>query len=307
MSDLFEQTASIIEREFYDNDFLAKQWQNLKDAHAQRYKRAESVGEKETVLKSLLESLGVSHSMLIDPQLAEDIAQQEETPEKSIVLKMQESILFAQIRSFQVRSMPDEDVYRLAKLSSTSAAVVLDLRLNGGGSGSAVVELASLFLPPETPILQIRDRLWQEQDEPYIIHTLPKDENIDHALDVGLTHQHHWVEYRTTRSEQTVSNDKPLIILIDRQCYSCGEVFVQSMKEYSWATIVGRQTAGYVVAGEQHEIGKGYSVLVPFAEMVSGKGKTLEGSGVQPDVETDLSGATNEQVVAKLQDLGLLD
>ena len=215
---------------------------------------------------------------------------------------MHEDILFAQIRSFQVRGIPDEDVHRLAKSASTSAAVVLDLRFNTGGSGSAVVELASLFLPPEMPILQVRDRLWQEQKEPYIIHTLPKDENIDHALDVGLTHQHHWLEYRTINSPQTVSNDKPLIILTARHCYSCGEIFVQSMKEYSWATIVGQKTAGYVVAGEQHEIGEGYSVIVPFAEMVSGKGITLEGTGVQPDFEADLSEATNNNTPDRFKD-----
>ena len=82
MNELFKQTTSIIEREFYDSEFLAEQWQDLKNIHAQQYKQAESVEEKETVLKSLLESLGVSHSMLIDPQLVECIVQQEETPEK---------------------------------------------------------------------------------------------------------------------------------------------------------------------------------------------------------------------------------
>ena len=213
MKNLFIQTVSIIEREFYDSRFLAGDWQAVKNAHAQRYDQAETVGEKEQVLTSLLESLGVSHSMLIDPHLAEAIAQQnDELAQESISLEMQEAILFAQIRSFQVRSMHKEDVSRLATLASAADAVVLDLRLNGGGSGSAVVELASLFLPPETPILQMRDRLWQQQRKPYIIHTLPKDENIDHALDVGLTHQHHWVEYRTTESPQSVK-DKPLIVL----------------------------------------------------------------------------------------------
>jgi len=306
MKKLFEQTVDVIEREFYESHFLAKRWSTIKNTHAQQYGQAGSVEEKETVIKSLLESLGVSHSMLINPQLAEYIVQEEEKSGESLILKMQEDILFAHVLSFQVRGMRGEAVHRLAELASTASAVVLDLRLNSGGSGSAVVELASLFLSPETPVLQMRDRLWQEQKKPYIIYKLPKDENIDHALDVGLAHQHHWVEYRTIDSPYKIGRDKPLIVLTDEQCYSCGEIFVQCMKEHSWATIVGQKTAGFVVAAEQHELDEGYSVLVPFAEMLSGKGKTLEGTGVEPDFEVDLSEATNEQIIEKLQELKLL-
>lgn len=112
------------------------------------------------VLESLLESLDVSHSMLIDSQLAEAIEKQNDVfAQDGIILEMQEDTLFAQVLSFQVRSMHKKDVGRLATLASSASAIILDLRLNGGGSGSADVELASLFLAPETPILQMRDRL----------------------------------------------------------------------------------------------------------------------------------------------------
>lgn len=135
MNNLFEQTVSIIEHEFYDSKFLAGRWQHIKDAHAQQYNQAESVEAKEKVLESLLESLDVSHSMLIDSQLAEAIEKQNDVfAQDGIILEMQEDTLFAQVLSFQVCSMHKKDVGRLATFASSASAIILDLRLNGGGS-----------------------------------------------------------------------------------------------------------------------------------------------------------------------------
>lgn len=306
MKNIFKQTVDVIEHEYYDSAFLSGDWKFIKTAHEEQFSQAESTKDKEQILKSLLESLRVSHSMLIDPQLAQKIAQQEAAPEDSIVTQMYADILIVQVRSFQVRSIDKAQISRVAKLAKETSAIVFDLRLNGGGSACAVVELASLLLPPESPILQVREKLWQQQEKPFVMTTLPRDKNLDHALEVGLMHKHHWVEYRTVKSSQAINSDKPLIVITDQHCYSCGEVFVQCMKEFTSATLVGRKTSGSVVAAEQHDLTDGYSILVPFAEMISGKGQNLEGVGVSPDIEMDLSESTHEQIIAQLYKLSLL-
>ena len=259
------------------------------------------------MLKSLLESLGVSHSVLIDPELARWITTRNNTATpSSFHINNYDSVLFVSIRSFQVRRLRAVDVAALAQAMSDVTTIILDLRLNGGGSGSAVVELASLFLPPETPILQVQTRQWQQQQEPFIIHTLPEAANIDHELEVELLRTHHWVVYRTKPNETSVGPDKRVVVLIDQQCYSNGEIFARCMQEYTAATLVGKPTAGYVVAADEHDLGHNYMATIPFAMMLSGQGTKLEGVGVQPDIEVDFANLDEEQIVDKLHEMKVL-
>ncbi|MEM8534280.1 MAG: S41 family peptidase, partial [Chloroflexota bacterium] len=208
--------------------------------------------------------------------------------------------------SFQVRRLRAVDVAALAQAMFDASSIVLDLRLNGGGSGSAVVELASLFLPPEAPVLEVRTRHWQQQKEPFIIHALPEEANIDHDLEVELLRTHHWVEYRTKSSEIAVGRNKHVVVLIDKQCYSNGETFARCMQEYATATLIGKPTAGYVVAADEHDLGRGYMAIIPFAMMLSGQGTKLEGVGVQPDIEADFADLDAEQIIDRLREMKVL-
>ncbi|MEM8534931.1 MAG: hypothetical protein AAGF95_29090, partial [Chloroflexota bacterium] len=145
MNDVFEKLVTIIEQDFYDETFLSEHWLAIKQTHRARLTEAHAVEEQEQVLKSLLESLGVSHSMLIDPELAHRIATRDSTvTPPSFHINNYDKVLFVSIRSFQVRRLRAVDVAALAQAMFDASSIVLDLRLNGGGSGSAVVELASL-------------------------------------------------------------------------------------------------------------------------------------------------------------------
>lgn len=307
MNDVFEKIVAIIEQDFYDETFLLEYWPAIKQRHQDNLVKAGSLEEQEQVLKSLLESLGVSHSVLIDPELARWIATRNNTATpSSFHINNYNNALFVSVRSFQVRRLRAVDVAALAQAMSDVSTIILDLRLNGGGSGSAVVELASLFLPPETPVLQIRTRQWQQQQEPFIIHTLPEEANIDHELEVELLRKHHWVEYRTKPSGTFIEPDKHVVVLIDKQCYSNGETFAGCMQEYTAATLIGKPTAGYVVAADEHDIGEGYMATVPFAMMLSGRGRKLEGVGVHPNIDIDLADLDEEQIIDRLYEIKVL-
>ena len=307
MNDVFEKLVAIIEQDFYDETFLLERWPAIKQSHRDRLAKTCSVEEQEQVLKSLLESLGVSHSMLIDPELARSIATRNNTAAlRSFHINNYDNVLFVSIHSFQIRHLCAVDVAVLAHAMSDVSSIILDLRLNGGGSGSAVVELASLFLPPETPILQVQTRQWQQREEPFITHTLPEEANIDHELEVALLRTHHWVEYHTKPNETSVGVDKRIVVLIDQQCYSNGEIFARCMQEYTTATLVGKPTAGYVVAADEHDLGHGYMATIPFAMMLSGQGTKLEGVGVQPDIEADFADLDEEQIIDKLYEIKVM-
>ena len=306
MPDLFEQVASLIEQEFYDDIFLQQQWPRIKTAYADNYAVAADTAEREAAINNLLQALDVSHAMLIIPRLAAIIARQESHPERlRLVLRRYGSTLLAQVRSFKARTTRIADPRQLADALDTTRNLVLDLRLNDGGSGAVATELASIFLPPDTPILRFLDRIGRRLAVPRVISTIPESENLDHEAEISAIRHYHYVEYRTKRDPLT-RYDGNVTILLASQCSSAGEGFVQCMKEWSQATIVGQPSRGYLLAAQDYDLSDGYALLLPFAEARGGKDAMIEGIGVSPHIPLDVEGVDDRVILDKLTELGLM-
>lgn len=89
--------------------------------------------------------------------------------------------------------------------------IILDLRNNGGGSLSDVVDMSGLFIE-DGPIVQVKPR----ERRPYIY----KDEDAD------------------------VKYDGPLIVMINSFSASASEILAAAMQDYDRAIIVGSQSFG---------------------------------------------------------------
>ena len=254
----------------------------------------------------MLTELGASHAVLITPELARYIEQQE-ADETHMRLHLQQfgTLLVATLPSFKVRSLPLVDIQQLAEHCSGISHLILDLRLNDGWSGSVVSEVASLFLPPDTPLFRVKDRAGFRLAHPWIVSTFPETENLDHEREVAAILEHHYVEYRTKANPLTHYSG-PIIILLDQSCYSCGELFVQAMKEHSNALIVGQPSRGFVLAANDYDVGEGYRLMLPFAEMRSGKGVLLEGTGVEPHLSLEMAGLDTLAALKVLEEKALI-
>ncbi len=106
-----------------------------------------------------------------------------------------------------------EDVRKLLKEMKTKKAdgLIIDLRENGGGSLSEVVELTGLFIK-EGPVVQVRDsfnRIRVHED-----------------------------------SDNTVEYDGDIIVMINRHSASASEIFAAAMQDYNRAIIIGQTTFG---------------------------------------------------------------
>jgi carboxyl-terminal processing protease len=97
-----------------------------------------------------------------------------------------------------------------------AAAIVLDLRRNLGGVVQAAVDVASLFLPPETLVCTARGR--------------------DGAR-----------EYRTAEKDGFVPLDLPLVVLVDEGSASASEILAGALQDHGRATLVGDRTYGKFV------------------------------------------------------------
>ena len=81
----------------------------------------------------------------------------------------------------------------------------------------------------------------------------------------------------------------PLAILVDGLSASCSEVFSGGLKDLKRARIFGKRTVGAALPSLIEKLPNGDGFQYVFAHYKSFKGRVLEGSGVEPDVEVDWS------------------
>lgn len=129
--------------------------------------------------------------------------------------------------------------------------LVIDLRSNPGGNLSTVTDMLKLILPEGT-----------------IVSTKDKYGNTEEITCDG-TH-----EFK-----------KPLAVLVNEYSASASEIFCGAVQDYGTGTIVGMTTYGKGVVQQIMDIGDGTCLKVTIAEYYTPSGRSINGTGVEPDVE----------------------
>ena len=80
-----------------------------------------------------------------------------------------------------------------------------------------------------------------------------------------------------------------VVILVNEHSASAAEMLAAFAQENKLATIVGTKTAGRLLSGRAFNVGEGYMLGLPVAAYYTWNGALLEGTGVVPDVEIELS------------------
>lgn len=151
---------------------------------------------------------------------------------------------------------------------SDTAALIIDMRENGGGHPASVAYLVSFFLQPGAHV-HINDLVWRNRGT------------------------------ATFRTESFWSSPtpvryvgKPVYVLVGAQTYSAGEEFAYDLQALKRATVVGTTTRGGANPGGLNELGSDLFVVVPTgrAENPVTRGN-WEGVGVRPDVHAGLEDA----------------
>ncbi|OCW57438.1 S41 family peptidase [Hoeflea olei] len=148
---------------------------------------------------------------------------------------------------------------------SDTAALLIDMRENGGGHPASVAYLVSFFLEAGEPV-HINDLIWRNRG------TL------------------------TFRTESFFSSPtpvhylgKPVYVLVGPKTYSAGEEFAYDLQALRRAVVVGTATRGGANPGGLTELGSDLFVVVPTGRAENPvTGSNWEGDGVRPDVEATL-------------------
>ena len=131
--------------------------------------------------------------------------------------------------------------------------LVVDLRNNPGGSLDTVTNMLRLLLPEGT-----------------IVSTKDKNGKTDEITCDG-TH-----EFK-----------KPMAVLVNQYSASASEIFSGAVQDYGTAKIVGVTTYGKGVVQQLMDLGDGTCLKVTIAEYYTPNGRSINGKGVEPDVEVE--------------------
>jgi carboxyl-terminal processing protease len=139
------------------------------------------------------------------------------------------------------------------------SGVIMDLRGNSGGDTDAVEVLARYFLDEAVTFCKLR--------------------RGDQTSDWDVT-------------PQVGAYTGPVIVLIDSLTASAGEVFAGCMQGVGRVTIIGERSPGSALYADTLALDDGSVLLYPMAEIRSVEDVVLEGNGVTPDDEVELSRET---------------
>lgn len=131
--------------------------------------------------------------------------------------------------------------------------LVVDLRNNPGGSLDTVTNMLRLLLPEGT-----------------IVSTKDKNGKTDEITCDG-TH-----EFK-----------KLMAVLVNQYSASASEIFSGAVQDYGTAKIVGVTTYGKGVVQQLMDLGDGTCLKVTIAEYYTPNGRSINGKGVEPDVEVE--------------------
>jgi carboxyl-terminal processing protease len=147
-----------------------------------------------------------------------------------------------------------EDAWQgLSELAAAGArGVILDLRGNPGGLVNQAVDVAGLFLPPDTVVLRSRDRSGKE------------------------------TVYRTRADAQPVT--LPLVVLVNRETASAAEIVAGALQDHRRAVIIGERTFGTGTVLAEFRLGDGSALLIGTQVWVTPNGRVIWRNGIEPDI-----------------------
>jgi len=100
-----------------------------------------------------------------------------------------------------------------------------------------------------------------------------------------------------------------VVVLVDRGTASAAEIFAAVMQDHGRATVLGRPTAGAVLASWSYELADGGQLQLSREDYLAPKGRRLEGRGVEPDQTVprtlaDLRAGRDRDIEAALRWMG---
>jgi hypothetical protein len=165
------------------------------------------------------------------------------------------------------REMTEGHLDALMQQLSSKKAVIIDVRNNGGGSGSQALKLAERFTTENKTVARRRAK--------------------DGSAANDFTEWQN-IKLQATGNPSSGFLNKPIVVLTNRRCYSATNSFVQYMRELPEVTLIGDRTGGGAGTPKYTELPNGWILRVSATQTESPDGEEIE-SGIPPDIVRDAS------------------
>lgn len=174
---------------------------------------------------------------------------------------LEDGIGYIQITEFQDQT--DEQFAQMVNQLKSQGAkgLIIDVRANPGGLLSSVVNLLDQILPKGL-LVYVQDKYGN------------RDDYTSDALCINM----------------------PIVVLTDENSASASEIFAGALKDYDYATLVGKTTFGKGIVQNIIRLSNGDAMKITTAKYFTPKGNDIHKIGVVPHVEVDYeySGPENE-------------
>jgi tetratricopeptide (TPR) repeat protein len=161
---------------------------------------------------------------------------------------------YLDLRRFWAFESAREMVLAAMKFLENADAIIIDVRENGGGSGT---HLSSFFLPYPTQLTG-----WYYREQNYT------------------------EEFRTFRElEGRTLVDVPLFLLVGKDTFSAAEIFAYDLQARNRALLIGEPTKGGAHSIDLFKIDDQFEIIISTSRAINPvTGTNWEGTGVIPDV-----------------------
>jgi carboxyl-terminal processing protease len=137
---------------------------------------------------------------------------------------------------------PDVEAALARAASAGARGVVLDLRGNPGGAVDQAVRVVSALLPPDKPVLEIRERTGS---------LVLRSERLAHRIDL------------------------PLVVLQDQGSASAAEIITGALQDHDRALVVGQTSYGKGLAQSLFPLEGGYALKLTTAKWYTPVGRSI--------------------------------
>lgn len=187
------------------------------------------------------------------------------------------NIGYLDLRSFSDVENAGSTAVSAMNFLSNSDAIIIDLRMNGGGS-PAMIQLITSYLFDSDPV-HLNNFYWRPSNETTQSWTLPHVQG------------------------RRVPNT-PVYLLTSNRTFSAAEEFSYNLKHLKRATIIGETTGGGAHPGGPVIATDKFSINIPFGRAINPITKTnWEGVGVTPHIEVPASQALKLAQIKALETL----
>lgn len=170
----------------------------------------------------------------------------------SVISKEYDNIGYIQIQTFSATTSKQVK-NKINNFSSNIDSIIIDVRNNTGGYLSAAYEIADYFISKGKVIYQLKD----------------KNNKIS----------------KYNAKDGVLKSFKGISVLINEYSASASEVLTLALKESANATIIGIKSYGKGTVQEKDVLSSGAMVKYTTAYWLSPNGNSINGIGINPDVE----------------------